>query len=141
MTKWDTRFFGLAQEVATWSNDPNTRVGAVLVSPDRREFAAGYNGFPRGFEIHRARMTREEKNAITIHAELNAIFNAAVDITGWSMYVTKHPCDQCALALIQKRIARVVCPPIYSLSPWAEKQSAAERLLKTAGIDLIYIGG
>lgn len=139
MTKWDKRFLNLAREVATWSKDPNTKVGAVLVSPDRRQLAPGYNGFPRGFEMHRDKMDREEKNSLTIHAELNAVFNAAVDIAGWTMYVTKHPCDACALALIQKRIVRLVCPPIYQYSPWADKQRKAELLLKHAGIDITYM--
>ena len=47
LTKWDERFSRIAYEVATWSKDPGTKVGAVLVL-DRRIIATGYNGFPHG---------------------------------------------------------------------------------------------
>ena len=31
MNKWDTRFLKLAKEIATWSKDPSTQVGAIAV--------------------------------------------------------------------------------------------------------------
>ena len=49
LNKWDERFVRIAFEVATWSKDPGTKVGAVLVA-DRRIIASGYNGFPQGIE-------------------------------------------------------------------------------------------
>ena len=42
------KFLSLAREVSTWSKDPSTQVGAVLVRPDRTVAGIGFNGFPRG---------------------------------------------------------------------------------------------
>ena len=48
--RWADKFIGLAQHVATWSKDPSTQVGAVLVDRRMRVIGMGYNGFPRGYE-------------------------------------------------------------------------------------------
>lgn len=50
--KWDGRFLDLAVLVGEWSKDPSTKVGAVLVRPDRTIAAVGFNGFPRGVLDH-----------------------------------------------------------------------------------------
>jgi dCMP deaminase len=77
MNKWDERFVRIAQEVASWSKDPGTKVGAVLVN-DKRILATGYNGFPSGISDSLERyMEREVKLAYTVHAEVNALLNAA----------------------------------------------------------------
>ncbi len=47
-TKWDKRFLKLAREISTWSKDPSSKIGAVIVNDERRILATGYNGFPRG---------------------------------------------------------------------------------------------
>lgn len=44
--EWDRRFLKIAREVATWSKDPSTQVGAVIVDPDQRVVSLGYNGPP-----------------------------------------------------------------------------------------------
>ena len=49
--KWDARFLDLAVYVADWSKDPSTKVGAVLVRPDRTIAALGFNRFPGAFLI------------------------------------------------------------------------------------------
>lgn len=46
--KWDARFLDLAVFIGDWSKDPSTKVGAVLVRPDRTIAGLGFNGFPRG---------------------------------------------------------------------------------------------
>jgi deoxycytidylate deaminase len=48
--KWDRRFLELAKQVSTWSKDPSTQVGAVLVNDLLQVVGMGYNGFPRGVE-------------------------------------------------------------------------------------------
>ena len=45
---WDKRFLNLATEVASWSKDPSTQAGAVIVGPDKRIISVGFNGFPMG---------------------------------------------------------------------------------------------
>src|SRR5450759_3287372 len=74
--KWDRRFIELARFVADWSKDPSTKVGAVIVRPDRTVAALGYNGFPRGVLDHSERYDhRPTKYEMVVHAELNSILN------------------------------------------------------------------
>jgi dCMP deaminase len=138
MDKWDARFLGIARrEVAAWSKDPNEGVGCVLVSPDRRQLAVGYNGLPQGVADTAERLDdRELKNQLTVHAELNAILNARTNLTGWTLYVTKHPCMACAKAVIQAGIARVVCAKSEPFSNWRGEHDRAHRLLAEAGVDV-----
>lgn len=141
MDKWDERMFNLARkEVATWSKDPEGGVGCVVVSPDRCQVTWGFNGFPRGIEDTEKRLNdRGLKNSLMVHAELNALLNAKVDITGWTLYVTKAPCTECAKAIIQRGITCVMCPELRPTSRWFFNQRDASVLLEEAGIDANYI--
>ena len=139
--KWDIRFLRIAQrEVAQWSKDPNGKVGCVIVSPDRRRTTMGYNGFPQGiYDTDQRLEDREIKNRLSVHAELNAILNSRTDLTGWTLYVTKAPCLDCAKAIIQAGIVRVVCPDIDDSSSWASVQRAAKELFMEANLSITYI--
>lgn len=46
---WDEYFMGIAKLTAGRSKDPNTQVGAVIVSENNRVLSTGYNGTPNGF--------------------------------------------------------------------------------------------
>ena len=48
--KWDEYFMGVALLAAKRSKDPNTQVGACIVSTDNIILSTGYNGFPCGAE-------------------------------------------------------------------------------------------
>ena len=75
--KWDIRFLEMAKLVASWSKDPSTQVGAVAVR-NRTVIAQGYNGLPRGMKDTHDRLTvRTLKIKRIVHAEMNAIYNAA----------------------------------------------------------------
>ena len=75
---WDIRFMRMAHEVASWSKDPSTKVGCVLVK-DRKIISMGYNGFPRLIEDDLNRLIdREVKYEMTVHAEQNAVITAAL---------------------------------------------------------------
>ncbi|MEE8608974.1 MAG: deaminase [Nitrospiraceae bacterium] len=140
--KWDQRMMDVAYVVGSWSKDPCTKVGAVLVSSDRRQVSWGFNGLPRGIEDSPERLNDKElKNALTVHAEMNALLNSPVDVAGWTLYCTKFPCISkgCAQGIIQRRIVRVVCPTISEDSDWAPDQKTAFRLLQEAGIYLDLI--
>ncbi len=143
MDKWDYRFDRLVhQEVADWSKDPDEQVGALLVSPDRRLVSWGYNGFPRGIEDDEERLADTvTKNRITVHAEMNALLNATVDVRGWTLYVTKFPCCSkgCAQAIIQKGLLRVLAPEPVIGSRWYMDQLAAQDLLKEAGVEVLHV--
>lgn len=139
--EWDLRFLGIAQrEYATWSKDPDEQVGAVVVSPDRRQSTPGYNGFPTGIQDMQHKLRSNQlKNDLTVHAELNAILNARTDLSGWTLYCTKAPCLDCAKAIIQVGIARVVCPTVETGSSWAHSQGRAYSLMLEAGVEACYI--
>lgn len=134
--KWDKRFARLAKnEVALWSKDPDEKVGCVIVSPDRRRMTMGYNGFPKGIADTDERLKNKElKNLFSVHAELNAILNSRTDLTDWTLYVTKAPCTNCAWAIIQAGISRVVMEFIKKESRWCENQTEAMRCLQEAGV-------
>ena len=78
MNKWDKRFLELAKQIASWSKDPSTQVGCVVVGPDREIRSTGFNGLPRGIEDSEDRLNnREIKYPMICHAEENAIMHAA----------------------------------------------------------------
>lgn len=140
--KWDARFLKIAYEVSTWSKDPGTRVGAVLVQ-DRRVIATGYNGFPQGISDSLERYAdRETKLAFTVHAEVNAILNAAkngAETGKATLYVTFPPCVRCATSIIQAGITRLICPSLDS-SPerWRSSFEDGQLLLNEAKIQVKF---
>lgn len=104
--KWTARFINLASLVASWSKDPSSQVGAVIVRPDLTVASLGYNGLPRRVSDDPARLThRDTKLLYTVHAELNAILSAKEPLDGCSIFISPfQPCAQCAAAIIQAGI-------------------------------------
>ena len=142
LTKWDLRFLKIAHEVQSWSKDPSTKCGCVLVK-DRRVIATGYNGFPASISDSLDRyQNREFKLAVVVHAEKNALFNAAKNgstTEGCTAYVTWPPCSQCASALIQAGVSKVICPDPYKAPErWKANFIIASSLLYEAGVTVIY---
>ena len=138
--KWDARFLDLAQSVAGWSRDPSTQVGAVIVRPNRTIASIGYNGFPRGVcDLSQRLQDREEKLAMTVHAELNAILAAREPLHGFTLYVWPfHPCASCAAAIIQAGITEVVAPiaPADVAERWKRSLRIAQTMFDEAGVEL-----
>lgn len=144
LSKWDHRFIRIAYEIQSWSKDPSTKCGCVIVR-DRRILSTGYNGLPANLSDSLPRyQDREYKLATIIHAEKNAIFNAAKNgstTEGSTAYVTWPPCSQCASALIQAGIVKVVCPdPATSPDRWRANFKIANELLFEAGVTVLYFG-
>ena len=100
MSKWDRRFLELAKQISTWSKDPSTQVGCVVVGPDREIRSTGFNGLPRGIDDTDERLNnREIKYPMICHAEENAIMHAArtgISLKNCIAYVTWPPCTRCA---------------------------------------------
>jgi len=122
--KWDKRFMRIAREVSSWSKDPSTKVGAVIVNQDRNIISTGYNGFPRGIEDSIDRLEdREEKYPRIVHGEMNALLNAlynGVSVKGATIYVWGLPvCSECTKSIIQAGISRVVITDIKD-TKWKE---------------------
>lgn len=139
--KWDERFFRLAHEVASWSKDVGTKVGSVLVQ-DRRIIATGFNGFPQGISDDLSRYeNRPLKLAYTVHAEVNALLNAAkngAQTNGSTLYVTFAPCVRCAASIIQAGVSKVVCPPIESAPErWQADFLLGKEVMEEANITIV----
>lgn len=104
---WHDYFMNIAHTVATKSKD-TTKVGCVIVGEDNQILSTGWNGFARGVDDNvQSRHERPEKYEWTIHAEANAICNAArsgVRLKGSIAYITHKPCSSCADMLIQSGI-------------------------------------
>jgi len=105
--------------------------------------ATGYNGFPERISDSLDRYAnRDFKLAAVVHAEKNALFNAAKNgstTEDSTAYVTFHPCSQCAAALIQAGVARVICPdPHTAPERWRDNFLLANDLLYEAGLTVIY---
>lgn len=139
--RWFDRHLGLAEHVRGWSKDPSTQVGAVIVSGiDRRWVAIGYNGFPPGVQDTPERLQdRETKYHFTQHAERAVLDNAAFDLRGATLFVTMHPCSECAKSIIAKKLACVVCPPALTREPWATSSRFAREAMVEAGIEIIEV--
>lgn len=108
MNKWDRRFLGLALYYSSFSKDPSTKVGCVLVNNKNVPVGLGYNGFSRNSEdLIEVLENRPEKYKRTIHAEENAIYNRTGDIEGSVAYLTHPPCISCINRLSHNSIIGV----------------------------------
>ncbi|MEE9454284.1 MAG: deaminase [Paracoccaceae bacterium] len=142
MTDWNKRFLDLAQLVSTWSKDPSTKVGCVIVSPERVILGIGFNGFPRGVEDTNERLgDRDTKYLMVQHAETNAIQNSQGNLRRATAYVTHAPCANCCGALIQAGIIKVISLPTPDGLRERLKNSyaASEVMMKEANIEFLEI--
>lgn len=133
MNKWTQRFLDLAHLVSTWSKDPSTKVGAVIVDPNNRVVSLGFNGFPKG--VQDMDIPRERKLMRTIHAEENALLFAQRDLSDCSIYVTHHPCSNCAAKIIQAGIRRVSISREMG-DRWAHESAEAKLMFSESGVVL-----
>ncbi len=137
---WDEYFMGVAILSGLRSKDPNTQVGACIVSEDHKILSMGYNGLPTGcsddeFPWNRDGEPGENKYFYTTHSELNAILNyRGGSLEGATIYVTLFPCNECAKAIIQSGIKRIVYDSDkYDGTPAV---AASKRMLRAAGVAL-----
>lgn len=143
MNKWTRRYLDMAKEVATWSKDPSTKVGAVAVGSKGQILSQGYNGFPRGVKDFRQRYeVREEKYKYVVHGEMNAIYNAChtgASLDGATLYVTGLPvCSECAKGIIQVGISKVIMEyPKDIPDSWRESMKTTSGMFLEAGVTFI----
>lgn len=135
----------MAELVASWSKD-TTKVGCVLVSADRVVLAMGYNGLPRGIDDDvPVRNERPEKYLWAEHAERNAVFTAARlglgALKGATAYVNWCPCADCARALVQVGVARVVGykPDDVTDARWADHFRVAMAMFEEADVEVVWL--
>lgn len=142
--KWDQRYLRLAYEVAQWSKDPSSKIGAVTVGAKGQVLSQGFNGFPRGLKDDFTRLhDRETKYKFVVHAEMNAIYNATYNGTsldGATLYVYGLPiCSECAKGVIQVGIKRVVMPNQKVDGKWLDSWMTSMNFFDEAGVDFEFI--
>lgn len=141
--KWDRRFLEMARLVASWSKDPSTQTGAVIVDRDNRVVSVGYNGFPKGVKDNPARYAdRETKYKMIVHCERNAILFARRDLSRCTLYTWPFmSCSQCAGLVIQSGIRRCVAPPIpdHLKDRWGEDMKLGRSMFEEAGVELCIL--
>jgi deoxycytidylate deaminase len=116
---WDEYFMGIALLTAMRSKDPNSQVGACIVSPENKILSLGYNGMPMGCSDDEMPWEREgaplqTKYMYVCHAELNAILNSAHNnLKGARVYVTlfrvhqgHHPVRHCRGGVLRRQVPR-----------------------------------
>ncbi|WP_330111555.1 cytidine/deoxycytidylate deaminase family protein [Cetobacterium somerae] len=136
---WDEYFMGVAILSAKRSKDPETQVGACIVTPDKRIVGVGYNGLPAGCSDDEFPWDREgdflnSKYAYVCHAELNAILNSTKNLKGCTIYVDLFPCNECAKSIIQSGISEIV----YLSDKYnnTDSNTASKKLLNAANVKL-----
>ena len=142
---WNEYFFKMADLVSEKSKDRSTKVGAVIVGPDHEVRSTGFNGFPRGVRDDvDARHERPAKYLWTEHAERNAVYNAArngVHTFGTTMHLNCWwPCADCARAIIQAGVARVVVHASRVNahdSRWSDSCAVGLEMLREAGVECV----
>ena len=135
---WDEYFMGVAKLSGMRSKDPNSQVGACIVSQDNKIMSMGYNGFPMGCSDDEFPWTREgdamdTKYLYVTHSELNAILNyRGGSLEGAKLYVSLFPCNECAKAIIQSGIKTIV----YEVDKYPDTPAvkASKRMLDAAGV-------
>ncbi len=135
---WDEYFMGVAKLSGMRSKDPNSQVGACIVSQDNKILSMGYNGFPKGcsddeFPWAREGDAEDTKYLYVTHSELNAILNyQGGSLAGAKLYVSLFPCNECAKAIIQSGIKTVV----YECDKYADTPAvrASKKMMDAAGV-------
>ena len=137
LKKWDLRFIEMARNAASWSKDPSTQVGSVIVDDDKRVVSVGYNGFPKGVSDDERLYDREEKYKMIVHDERNALLFANKDVRNCNLYTYPFmPCSVCAGMIIQAGIKRVVTVRNNN-SRWQKDFVISRKMFKEAEVDLI----
>ena len=144
LNKWDMRYLQLAQEVAGWSKDPSTKIGAIAVGAKGQVLSQGYNGFPRGIDDHvDLYKDRETKYKYVVHAEMNVIYNATyhgICLEGSTLYVTGLPvCSDCAKGIIQVGISRVVMKEHLTPQKWVDSWKTTSQMFDQVNIKWEFI--
>ena len=139
---WGNKYIKLSKQISTWSKDPSTKVGAVVVGCDGQLLSQGYNGFPRGIKDSDERLNdRDRKYELVVHAEMNAIYNASlngVSLKDSTLYVYGLPiCNECAKGIIQVGIKKVVSlrpKDLKSLDRWTQSIKDAKAMFTEAEV-------
>lgn len=145
--RWDARFVGLAQHISSWSKDPSTKVGAVLVRPDNSVASTGFNGFAPGEDDDpELYANRDYKYKKVIHAEINALDFLDSLAKGFSFYTSFPCCPDCMRAAGEAGVVRVVFPAIDRegrdpawIKEWEDRLSESLEVAREYGIEVRFV--
>ena len=138
--KWDIHFLRLAREASLMSKDPSTQIGVVLAQM-RRVVGTGFNGFPPGIADDKRLHDRDEKLALVVHAEMNAILDAGREAHGATLYMwgfTSAPCRNCTKHVIAAGITSVISSGAPTPERWRDDLLASETTLYEANVRLRF---
>ena len=142
--RWDARFLELSKHVSTWSKDPSSKVGAVLIRDSNLVAMTAFNGFPNAILDDERLENRDIKYQIIVHAEENLIANSSksgVSTLNAKVAVSMFPCSRCARLLISAGIKEIITqlPTGEFLDRWEVEIELSKKLIKEAGIKLVII--
>lgn len=134
----------LSEHISKWSKDKSIGTCAIIVSSDNRILSIGYNGFPSGCDDSvMERYERPDKYLWTEHAERNAIYNAVrngININNSTMFLRWFPCADCARAIIQSGIKKVVCEePNINDERWGKHFVVAIQMFKECDVYVEFV--
>lgn len=141
--KWAGRLLKMAKDIAFWSKDESTKVGAVITTYKGGPVSWGFNGMPMGINDDvPKRHERPYKYKWMAHAERNAMDLASkADLSDCVMFVTFSPCSDCAQSIIQRGIKTIVVDEKYTADKmperWQEDMVVAVEMLEEAGVKVI----
>ena len=143
---WTEYFLNLAEQIKLKSKDQSTKIGAVIVGIDNEVLSTGYNSFPRGLNDNvPERQERPQKYFWMVHAEINAIINAArigTPVKNSTIYLTCGlPCADCAKAIINAGIKKIVCKNDRNDVKgdlWIEHRKVSIEMLNECNIEIEY---
>lgn len=146
MSDWDNRFIQMAELVASWSKDPSTKCGAVIVRPDKTVASVGFNGFPKGCSDDSVFYEdRELKYQRVVHAEVNAVIHARESLNGYTIYTAPAgygpSCANCSAVIIQAGIKRVVHEFDDSefAARWKDSANVGLQMYLEAGVEVVHL--
>lgn len=138
---WKLRFIKLAEFISTFSKDPSSKIGAVIVDKNNRIISTGYNGLACGVNDTKKRYNdRSLKYAMILHAEENAILFAKQDLSGCSLFVSGlPPCSHCAALIIQSGIKKVYVKDCTIPDRWLDNIKLSYQQFIEAGVEIEFI--
>lgn len=133
---YDLEWLRMCVDLAEFSLDKSTKNGAILV---KNEHMIGYsnNRFVSNIEHNPLTDHKDKKLDYTVHAEEGCIFSAIKKgnfdlIAGSTLYCPFACCTQCARAIIEFKVSRVVtCKTLYTKTSdrWRDSIDTAFRML------------
>lgn len=138
--------FARANRAREQSPDTSSKIGAAITDLYGHTAITGFNTFPKGVVVTPERLERPLKYKYTEHAERNAIYAAArlgCSLEGCTLFLIGMgpptvPCVECARAIIQSGIVRVVG---FGYKPvpehWIDDLNMAKDILAEGGVEFV----